>query len=393
MNSKQIQVVVRYAYPLSTGMEVNNVQTYRYFVKRGWTVNLYTTKDDGSGNNVLANAGTVYGINLHRVESLIYKFLPWRMGVNLSDRTILCLHGSDIFPFYYFFIVSILLKIFGKKKFKLIYTPHGIFTLNANNSSSIKIVIKTIIDTTIGSLLINHSVDNVRAVSEWEKKTLIKSGIDGHKITVIHNGLDPLVSENIESKIDSETKNQVDKLGTYLIQLGRITNIKNQSTAIKALGLLPPYVKMVFVGPVEDQNYKDNLDKLIVKLKLSDRVIFTGAINGDEKYYYIKQAIAMLHLSTLEGYSNSVNEALSLGIPCIVSRNTALEDQIVEGINGYLVASNDYVMAAEKIKIILDPRHRTQISEIRSNNIRKVKGHTWENISFELERRLMNSNY
>ena len=82
---------------------------------------------------------------------------------------------------------------------------------------------------------------------------------------------------------------------------------------------------------VGDGNEKNSLQKKYGNIN------FVGWKNSKEVKQYMKKAKALIFPSRwYEGAGLTILEAQSLGIPCIVSRNCAGSDFIIENENGYL---------------------------------------------------------
>jgi len=170
-----------------------------------------------------------------------------------------------------------------------------------------------------------------------------------------------------------------------LLQIGRLDRHKNYEAAIQSLALLPEKVKLVIVGPDEDQEYKTELLQLIENSGLTGRVIFAGVINGVDKFYLLKHALAYIHMAHSEGFGMVVQEAMSQGAICLISKGTGLEEIVKDKINGYALAKENIAGIAETIKFILENPEAGELKKIRQNNINSVKSRTWEKIAASIE--------
>lgn len=81
---------------------------------------------------------------------------------------------------------------------------------------------------------------------------------------------------------------------------------------------------------------------LVDRFKLSEHVIIHGRVSPDVLAMEIGKNHLLLQLSSSEALPASVIEALSFGIPCIVSDVGGFPEIIRDGINGHLVSFNDY---------------------------------------------------
>ena len=49
-----------------------------------------------------------------------------------------------------------------------------------------------------------------------------------------------------------------------------------------------------------------------------------------------------------------VSQALALGLPVIATRHSGLPEQVIDGVDGYLVDEGDYVALAERILLLAE---------------------------------------
>jgi glycosyltransferase involved in cell wall biosynthesis len=372
---KKLEVIVKYFYPVAAGIETNTLETYAKLVKMGWEVTVHTSKNTLTEQNILKDEDELRGIKIKRY-SLISENKGFWPKFDWDKTNLVCLHNFNVF-FIRFFIYKLYRKLKGKKSPGLVLTPHGGFNPDWSVFPKIVSIIKPIYHYTLGTLLINLSVDGVRAVSEWEKREMIKKGLNKNKVEVISNGMEDEAYVDVDKFAGAEVKQKVKNLGRYLIQIGRIYAIKNNETTIKALPFIPDDIKFVLVGPIGSEEYKKSLDKLTKSLHLENRVIFWGVIRGVDKYYLIKHAKIMVHMAIWESFCNVVHEAMSQGLPVIAANNTALPLLIRDDINGYLVETKNYKKVAEKINFILDEKNSGKIIEISKACKEFTKDNTW----------------
>lgn len=346
-----LDVVAKYFLPVVAGIEVNILETYSVLAQKGWDVTIHTSKDEYLKKGHLPNTDKIRGMKIKRYPFRWYGFFP---EIKWDKEGIVALHNFDIFPHLHLLIAALFLKPIGLKKIKLVLTPHGGFNPEWSVFDPLSAFVKRAYTYSLGAWLIGAVVDAVRAVSEWEKAEMIRYGVSPSKITVISNGLEDEAFQDIDKLASRQIKYQVQKLGRYLIQIGRVYPIKNYETPIRALPSLPEDVKFVIVGPAEkNMNYQNSLIKLARDLGVGDRVIFLGVIRGVDKYYLIKHAQAMVHMAIWESFCNVVHEALSQKTPVLAANNTALPYLVKDGINGYLIDTFNHQTLTDKINIVL----------------------------------------
>lgn len=380
---KRIHIVVKYFYPVAAGIETNILETYSILAKKGWRILLHTSQDTLTEKNVLKKQDDIRGIRVRRYPFRLWGYIP-RIPWQTTD--IVCIHNFNIVPHSYIMVYTLILKLFGRKRYSLVLIPHGGYNPEWSVFPKFQGFIKRTYHKTVGKWLINLSVDGIRAVSDWEKNALIAEGIKPGLVTMISNGIEHEAYADVDRLASVKIKETVKKIGSYIIQIGRIYPIKNYETTIRALALLPNNIKYVIAGPLADESYIRSLNKLISELKLEDRVIFAGVIRGIDKYYLIKHAEMMVHMAIWESFCNVVHEGLSQGLVCIVANNTALPLLIKDGIHGYCVDTHDYKAVADKIKYVINTKTSKEITEmIERNRIFGLK-HSWKSVAYSLEK-------
>lgn len=140
--------------------------------------------------------------------------------------------------------------------------------------------------------------------------------ISADKIEVVYNGIEPLVSakdgiEKARQELGIQPEQQI--IGT----VARLDPIKNQTLLIKAFAQLTtefPDLVLLIVG---DGPERHDLEKLADSVGLKNNVIFAGFKSPPTDYMALMELFLLPSLS--EGTSMTLLEAMSLGIPCLVS--------------------------------------------------------------------------
>lgn len=130
-----------------------------------------------------------------------------------------------------------------------------------------------------------------------------------------------------------------------LLSVGEVNKNKNHQVIIDALTKINSkdlYYIVCGCGPLV-KKYK----RLCKKLKIHERVIFTGYRNDVERFY--RAADVFLFPSKREGLPVALMEAMASGLPCIASNIRGNSDLLVDNRGGYLCPSLDIKMFSEKI--------------------------------------------
>ena len=94
------------------------------------------------------------------------------------------------------------------------------------------------------------------------------------------------------------------------------------------------------------------LRQLVIQLGIEGFVFFPGFV-GNIKQRLLDSCLFVLS-SRIEGLSNALLEAMSLGLPCVATDVSGSQDLIQNGINGLLVPSEDPEALAKAILFMLD---------------------------------------
>lgn len=142
---------------------------------------------------------------------------------------------------------------------------------------------------------------------------------------------------------------------------GRLTAQKNYPMALKAFAEFsqshPGYTFEVFGtshAEFDSESQDSELANLASSLGIGDKVVFHG-FSGDANERIRTSAIFVM-ASRYEGLSNSMLEALSMGVPCVCTRcgGGGPEMVIEDGVNGFLVDVDDVETMAERMGLIVD---------------------------------------
>ena len=139
--------------------------------------------------------------------------------------------------------------------------------------------------------------------------------------------------------------------------LGRIHYIKGIDFLVESFYELiqdRDDVILVIVGP--DDGYKPTLENLIGKLNISNKVLFTGFLSGDDKLSALVDATMLVQTSRYEQGTGVPFEAILCNTSIIVSKNTGSSENVGRIDAGYLVEfGNKKELKNAMQKILNDP--------------------------------------
>ena len=182
----------------------------------------------------------------------------------------------------------------------------------------------------------------ILAVSEFTKQDIIKRyGIDEKKIEVVYNGFENSKQSKV-SGMQSKALTAYCLLNTkYFIFIGAIHPRKN------VLGLLKAYEhfkstfsqehQLVIIGRKAWMN--DELEKFYQQMKFKKEVVWIEQIERNDLLQVLQDAFALVYPSFFEGFGIPIIEAMSFGVPVIISNVSCMPE--VAGNAAVLVNPNN----------------------------------------------------
>jgi glycosyltransferase involved in cell wall biosynthesis len=258
----------------------------------------------------------------------------------------------------------------------LIATIHGSMIGNAKDikivdlkSLGTKILTKFVSYPLVSKLIDNSNV--ITTVSNSVKLELQKYySVDN--ILIIENGVDD------KKFFPSNNKSN------YILYVGRLSYAKGLFELLNsAKQICNKYdVKFYIVGKGELE--KKLKEKLITE-GLEKNVKLLGSLNHDKLINIYQKASIFLFLSKYEGFPTVVLEAMSSGLPVLVSDIDAHKNFIENCKNGILIKKGSTNDAVKKISLLLDDEN---LRNTLGKNARKTveEKFTWDIISHKFEK-------
>lgn len=167
--------------------------------------------------------------------------------------------------------------------------------------------------------------------------------------------------------------------GQFIFLPGRLHRWKRADLIINAMKFVKSPIKLVIAGKGEDE---ENLQKLVKKLKLEERVQFLGRISDDELLDLYSKSIVIPFTPVHEDYGYITIEAFKSKKPVITCHDSGEPAIIVkDNVSGFVV-DPDPQKIAEKINYLID--HPEKISQMGNAGFDSVKNIKWEKIISKL---------
>ena len=145
-----------------------------------------------------------------------------------------------------------------------------------------------------------------------------------------------------------------------ILNVARLSSHKNHLLLLEAIKIIKSLNSEWKVQILGDGEEHHNIINKAEKLGISDKIILTGFVDNPSEYY--KKAAMFVLPSLYEGTPNALLEAMSFGLPCVVSDSLSGALEILDhNESGLVFKNNDSLDLSEKINLLInnpDERNR-----------------------------------
>jgi len=258
---------------------------------------------------------------------------------------------------------------------------HGIpYVLSAHGTvprgSFLKVVKKWIFDMVLGYKMLKNA-SRLIALSELEVKEYQNAGVPKDKITIIPNGVDP---EEISGSLKPGYFKRKYKINeTFLISfVGRIHKMKSLDFLAKSFAEIlkeEPSSRLVIAGG--DHGYLNELQRILRRLGIVDKVLFPGYLSGPKKWALYWDSDIFVLPSKQESFGIVVPEAAFCETPIVLSDGCAIANQVQENGFGIVVPfGNVKKLSSAMLRILSDDQVRKEMGKDGKRFV--LENWTWE---------------
>ncbi len=258
-------------------------------------------------------------------------------------------------------------KILRKAKIPYLIVPHGELVKLALRKKWIKKKIAYI-------LLFNKFIRKAIAIQCLSQVELENIKIKTPKKFVSTNGV--TLPDKYKTSFNSDKCN--------MVYIGRLEwKVKGLDMLFEAMSLIKDFmfqnnVKIDIYGP-DIYNRKAEVEQLIMQNNVKDFINIYEPVFGDEKELVLVNSDIFIQTSRHEGMPCGILEALSYGLPCIITEGTNLVSDVIAFDAGYN-AGNTIESIADAIKTAVVDSKNWSIKGQNAINLIKQK-YEWEMIA------------
>jgi glycosyltransferase involved in cell wall biosynthesis len=327
--------------PQAGGAEVHLEELLRRIVRKGHRVTLFCSgykgcKDEEEIEGIrIIRRGNRYNFNL--IAPIHLKKLV------KSDRFEVLIEDINKIPFY--------TPLYLKLK-TLVVVPH---LFSTSVFKEINFLLGLYIYLSEQPLVRVYRGKKFNVISESTADDMVRKGIPGEDISVVHCGID-----NTVYHYDADIKKYDKPTVLYLGRIKKYKSIDHLILAFKNVLGRVPEAQLRIVG---SGDYLPPLKELARKMGIADKVQFPGFVSVEEKVEILRRSHVAVYPSLKEGWGLTNIEANACGTAVIASNVQGLKDSVVDDKTGYLYEYGNINQLTEKLEKILlndEDRHRLE---------------------------------
>lgn len=217
-----------------------------------------------------------------------------------------------------------------------------------------------------------ETADYILCPSNFVRNSFIDKGFEPERLLKVNFGFAPMASLEEPRKLNNNKTFRV-------LYVGQLNFRKGLRYAVEAFRELKhPKKEFVIVGP------KAGVTGL-EKTEMPEGVVFTGTLKGEKLKEQYRKASVFILPSLEEGLALVQLEALSFGIPILITTSTGGDDIIKNGKQGFIVEPGNAKALAERLQQMADDNTMLRCMSYEALNTAHAYG-SWERAVLKLER-------
>lgn len=320
-------------------------------VKKGHNVSVITT--DGFKRRVKKSSENLEGIKIFYLRNLSLFLASHNLCIPIISPFVLNnqIRKFDVIHLHTFRSMLALYVSYYAMKYEIPY----VIQTHGSLPKKTKKAFKSLFDKMFGYRVLKNA-SKVIAVSKLELEQYKTMGVPEEKIAVIPNGIDLSEFANLPPNGSFKRKLGLEKNTRILLYLGRIHRIKGVDILIRAYANIVERLdnlKLVIAGP--DDGYLSEIENLIRKLEIENRVLVTGPLYERDKFEAYVDAETYVLPSRYEIWGMTILEAVACGTPVILTENCGVADYLGNEV-GLVTKPSIRSLSESLLEILLDDK-------------------------------------
>ena len=259
-----------------------------------------------------------------------------------------------------------------KHRIPFVLTPHGELGERHLRHKAWKkrIYMRLILDRIL------RNADAIHAITAAESDRITKLGCQV-PVTVAPNGVDPAHFDQAPDPSVLLNKYPTLRGQNVTLFLGRLNPTKGLDILARSFSDVSRSFSdtaLLVAGP-DEEGGRRQMESILRYEEVSDRVVFTGMLNGEDKIAALALADLFVLPSYSEGFSIAVLEALASRLPVVITKACNFPE-VAEHNAGFVVVAKDEPVTEAISALLSDPGLRARMGE----NGRKLvtERYTWQ---------------
>jgi glycosyltransferase involved in cell wall biosynthesis len=209
--------------------------------------------------------------------------------------------------------------------------------------------------------IVNRLFDRVLTVSEEVRSyALNHDRLPPERVETLYNGVDLETLDARGAEDNGLLSLGLNPTSLVVSTLANIRYVKGIDVLVRAAARVcvacPDAVFLVVGGVLEPETFR-KLQALVDSLGIKDNFRFLGAMSNPFPVLAASDVFCLPSRS--EGFSNALIEAMGSRLPCVATRVGGNAEALAEGVNGFLVESEDADTMGERLlRLLRDPKLR-----------------------------------
>ncbi|MBV9215236.1 MAG: glycosyltransferase family 4 protein [Acidobacteria bacterium] len=197
------------------------------------------------------------------------------------------------------------------------------------------------------------------ANSDAVRKALISRGVPDEKIALIYNGIDHTGGQIKRDRDAVRAKFGIPDGGSWVTLVANLRHeVKNIPMLLKAAKIVLEQADDAHFIVAGEGGLRTELEGLAVRRGVAANVHFIGRCDDTPELLAASDICVLT--STAEGFSNSILEYMAAGKPVVVTDVGGAREAVDDGVNGYIVASDDHSGMANRLLELLADEGRAK---------------------------------
>lgn len=215
----------------------------------------------------------------------------------------------------------------------------------------------------------------LRMLKQWARCVMILN--EGMRQEAIAHGFNPQQLLWMPNPVDTDVfapgtesareelraRFQIPPASPVVLYCGRLAPEKALPSLLDAFSLVVEKLPNAYLVLIGDGPLRGDLERQARELQLGEKNIrFAGRVDPDEVCSWLKIADVFALVSYSEGFPCSLIEAMSAGLPSVVSAIVANQQLITDDLQGFLIPPGDSKAIAERVlRLLENPELRNRV--------------------------------